>query len=152
MDPAVLDAVDRALVNRLQDGLALSERPYRDVAIELGLEEAQVLARLQRLLDDGVLSRLGPMFQIERAGGRYVLAAMRVPPEALEHVIDIVNAFPEVAHNYLREHDFNLWFVLATEDAGAMQAVIERIQARSGMRVYAFPKSREYFLDLRLRA
>jgi len=122
------------------------------VAVELGMEEGEVIARLQRLLDEGVLSRLGPMFQIERAGGRYVLAAMRVPAPALERTIGIVNACPEVAHNYLREHAFNLWFVLATEDGAGIETAIERIEARTGLRVYPFPKSREYFLDLRLRA
>jgi len=149
---AVLDATDRALVDVLQDGLTLVERPYRDVAVELGMEEGEVIARLQRLLDEGVLSRLGPMFQIERAGGRYVLAAMRVPAPALERTIGIVNACPEVAHNYLREHAFNLWFVLATEDGARIETAIERIEVRTGLRVYPFPKSREYFLDLRLRA
>ena len=94
MTPVALDELDRAILNRLQDGLPVSERPYRDAAEELGISEDALLARLQRMLDERVLTRLGPLFQIERAGGSYVLAAMRVPPEELDRVIEIVNAHP----------------------------------------------------------
>lgn len=152
MATPVLDATDRVIINRLQDGLPVSERPYRDAAKELGMEEDELVARLQRLLEQRVLSRLGPLFQIERAGGLYVLAAMRVPAARLDRVIGIVNAFPEVAHNYLREHAFNLWFVLAVGERERMEEVIRRIEQRTGLSVYAFPKLQEYFLDLRLRA
>ncbi|MCC7548320.1 MAG: AsnC family transcriptional regulator [Burkholderiales bacterium] len=147
-----LDDTDRAIINQLQDAVPLVERPYREAAAQLGLEEDVLIARLQRLLDAGVLSRLGPMYQIERAGGRYVLVAMRVPDPALDRVIGIVNALPEVAHNYLREHAFNLWFVIAVEAGSQADAVLARIEAATGLPVYAFPKQKEYFLDLRLRA
>jgi DNA-binding Lrp family transcriptional regulator len=80
----------------------------------LGFDEAEVLRRLDSLLERRVLTRFGPMFQIERAGGAFVLAAMRVPEADFERVAGQVNAFPEVAHNYRREHELNMWFVLAT--------------------------------------
>jgi DNA-binding Lrp family transcriptional regulator len=151
MTAPVLDAMDRAILNRLQDGFPLSERPYLEAAQALGIEEDDLIGRLQRLLDERVLTRLGPLFQIERAGGLYMLAAMRVPAGDLERVIDIVNAHPEVAHNYLREHDFNLWFVLAADHSGRIDEVISRIERRTGHPVYAMPKLKEYFLDLRFR-
>ena len=151
MTPVALDELDRAILNRLQDGLPVSERPYRDAAEGLGISEHALLARLQRMLDERVLTRLGPLFQIERAGGSYVLAAMRVPPKELDRVIEIVNAHPEVAHNYLREHSFNLWFVLAAGDHARIDEVINRIEQRTRHPVYAMPKLKEYFLDLRFR-
>jgi DNA-binding Lrp family transcriptional regulator len=150
MREAALDDLDRAILNRLQDGFPISERPYRDAAWELGMEEYELIERLRRLLDRGVLTRLGPLFQIERAGGLYVLAAMRVPAAELDRVIDIVNAHPEVAHNYLRQHAFNLWFVLAAENSGRIDEVVTRIEHRTGHPVHAMPKLKEYFLDLRL--
>jgi DNA-binding Lrp family transcriptional regulator len=151
MTAPALDAVDRAILNRLQDGFPLSERPYQEAAQALGIEEDDLIGRLQRLLDERVLTRLGPLFQIERAGGLYTLAAMRVPARDLDRVIEIVNAHPEVAHNYLREHDFNLWFVLAADHSGRIDEVITRIERRTGHPVYAMPKLKEYFLDLRFR-
>jgi DNA-binding Lrp family transcriptional regulator len=151
MTAPALDAVDRAILNRLQDGFPLSERPYQEAAQALGIEEDDLIARLQRLLEERVLTRLGPLFQIERAGGSYTLAAMRVPARDLDRVIDIVNAHPEVAHNYLREHELNLWFVLAADRSGRIDEVITRIEGRTGHPVYAMPKLKEYFLDLRFK-
>jgi DNA-binding Lrp family transcriptional regulator len=150
MAERALDAVDRAILNRLQRGFPVCERPYLEAATELGLEEEALIARLQRLLQDGVLTRFGPMFQLERAGGAFVLAAMQVPEHDLERVVDIVNALPEVAHNYLREHRFNLWFVLATAAHGDIDRAVSRIEDDSGYPVYAMPKLREYFLGLHL--
>ena len=147
-----LDGSDRAIVNRLQHGFPICERPFAQTALELGLEEGELLQRLRRLLESGVLTRFGPMFQIERAGGAVVLAAMQVSDPDLERVVTILNALPEVAHNYLREHRFNLWFVLATASMERIDRVINGIEAATGYPVHAMPKLKEYFLDLRLPA
>lgn len=150
--PAVLDDLDRRLINALQGGFPLSEEPYREVAEALGSTEAEVLARLQRLLEQRVLTRFGPMFQVERMGGRFLLAALAVPEERFDEVAEEVNALPEVAHNYRREHGLNMWFVLATETPAGIDAAIARIQAATGLLVYAFPKEREFFVEMKLSA
>ena len=150
MAERVLDEVDRAIINRLQRGFAVCERPYLEAAGELGIAEDDLIERLRRLLDDGVLTRFGPLYQIERAGGAFVLAAMQVPARDLERVIALVNALPEVAHNYLREHRFNLWFVLAAVSQAQIDQAALRIESETGYPVYLMPKLREYFLDLHL--
>lgn len=149
---ARLDALDAALINLLQDGLPLASRPFETVAAALGCQEGDVLERLQRLLGDGTLTRFGPLFQIERAGGRFVLAAMQVPAERYDTVTAQVNAHAEVAHNYRREHALNMWFVLATEQAADITRVVQAIEAETGLAVWAFPKEREYFVGLHLPA
>lgn len=150
--PAALDELDRHLINALQGGFPIADEPYREVAAQLGTTEAEVLARLQRLLADRVLTRFGPMFQIERLGGRFVLAALAVPEARFAEVTEQVNALPEVAHNYRREHRLNMWFVLATETPDGIAAAITRIEAATGLTVFAFPKLREFFVDMRLKA
>ena len=145
-----LDPTDALLLARLHGGFPLSERPFADVAAELSLTEGDVIARLRRLLDDGLITRFGPLFQIERAGGAFVLAAMAVPPDRFDAVAALVNAFPEVAHNYQREHRLNMWFVVAAESADAAADVCARIEAATGLTVLALPKEREYYLELRL--
>jgi DNA-binding Lrp family transcriptional regulator len=145
-----LDRLDARLIERLHGGFPLTATPYADVGRELGLDEAEVIARLQRLLDAGVLTRFGPLFQIERAGGRFVLAAMQVPEARFDAVAAQVNALPEVAHNYRREHAFNLWFVLACATPAEVDAACRRIEAETALRVQAFPKEREFFVELRL--
>ena len=149
---ATLDALDRALINALQGGFPLCDAPYQAVAEQLGTTEADVLARLRRLLDDKVLTRFGPMFQVERLGGRFVLAALAVPEARFDAVAAQVNALPEVAHNYRREHRLNMWFVLATETPEGIADAIRRIETDTGLRVFAFPKRREFFVDMRLQA
>ena len=150
MKAGSFDATDARLMRRLHGGFPLTETPYADVGAELGLAEADVLERLQRLLRDGVLTRFGPLFQIERAGGRFVLAAMQVPEDRFDAVAAAVNALPEVAHNYRREHRFNLWFVVGCSTPWQVQAACARIEAVTGLPVFAFPKEREFFLELAL--
>ena len=145
-----MDAVDRAIVNDLQGGIAVSERPYAEAAARLGLSESELLARLQALLDTRVLSRFGPMYHAERLGGALTLAAMKVPAADFERVAAIVNGFPEVAHNYEREHAFNMWFVLATDDPARIDEVIAEIEQATGHTVYNLPKREEFFVGLKL--
>ena len=152
VDDLTIDAIDARLIDRLHGGFPLDERPFATVAAEFGLGEGDLIERLRRLLGLGVLTRFGPLFQIERAGGRFMLAALRVPEERFDEVAARVNALPEVAHNYRREHAFNMWFVLAAESPQAVDAAIERIERETGLPVLALPKEREYFVELCLPA
>lgn len=148
----VPDEVDRKLINALQGGFPLVREPYREVGRRLGLGEGEVVRRIDALLEHKVLTRFGPMFQIERAGGAFVLAALRVPEDRFDEVAAIVNAFVEVAHNYRREHALNMWFVLATAEPEGIPRAIAAIEAATGLSVFAFPKEREYFVGMRLLA
>jgi DNA-binding Lrp family transcriptional regulator len=145
-----LDSADARLIERLHGGLPLTDHPFADVGHELGVSEDEVLERLHRLLAQGVLTRFGPLYQIERAGGQFVLAALEVPADRFVDVAALVNAVPEVAHNYRREHAFNMWFVVAAETASAAKAALASIEQSTGLQVHAFPKEREYFVELRL--
>lgn len=148
----VPDEVDRKLINALQGGFPLVREPYREVGARLGLDEGEVVRRIDALLEHKVLTRFGPMFQIERAGGAFVLAALRVPEDRFDEVAAVVNAFVEVAHNYRREHALNMWFVLATAEPEGIARAIAAIEAATGLSVFAFPKEREYFVGMRLLA
>ncbi|SDC74107.1 transcriptional regulator, AsnC family [Cupriavidus sp. YR651] len=149
---AALTDIDRRIVNALQHGFPLTPRPYADAAAALGLDEATLLARLRALLHQGVLTRFGPLFEAERAGGRFVLCACHAPEARLEEIIEAINARPEVAHHYARTHHLNLWFVLAVSDPGAVTPTLAAIEAAAGVNVFAFPKEREYFVRLYLPA
>lgn len=145
----VLDSVDRDIVNALQGGFPICEQPYAEAAAQLGIDESDLLRRLERLLRDGALSRFGPMYHAEQLGGALTLAAMEVPTVDFDRVAEIVNGFPEVAHNYAREHRLNMWFVVATERPERITAVIAEIERATGCRVYNMPKEEEFFVGLR---
>ncbi len=147
---ADIDAGDARLIDRLHSDLPLTDQPFAAVGAELGMSEDDVLERLHRLLAQGVLTRFGPLYRIERAGGMYMLAALEVPLQRFDAVAQIVNAFPEVAHNYRREHPLNMWFVVAAESPAVVSSVLERIAQQTGLGVHAFPKEREYAVELRL--
>ncbi len=147
-----MDDLDRKLINTLQSGFPVCDAPYQQVAAELGLTETEVFNRLQALLDNGTLTRFGPLYHAEQMGGALTLAAIKVPQERFDQVTELVNAFPEVAHNYARSHELNMWFVLATETPAQIDQVISAIEVQTSLKVYNMPKQREYFVNLQLEA
>ncbi len=147
-----MDDIDRRIINALQTGFPISERPYLTAAQSLELTEQELLDRLDQLLKDQSLSRFGPLYDAEAMGGALTLAALQVPDERFEAVTSIVNAFPEVAHNYARSHTLNMWFVLATETPEQLQQALIGIERETGLSVYNMPKITEYFVGLKLEA
>lgn len=147
-----LDATDRRIINSLQGGFPVCERPFEAAAMSIGIEEQDLINRIQRLQDDGILSRFGPLFDAERLGGAVTLVAMRIPDREFDATADIVSSYPEVAHNYARSHDLNMWFVVAAETSSRIEEVLDEITARTGLAVYAMPKLAEYYVGLRLEA
>jgi len=148
----MMDALDRSIVNALQQEFPVSERPYADMAARLATTEAELILRLDKLLAEGTLSRFGPMYHAEKLGGGLTLAAIKVPAMDFDRVAEIVNGFDEVAHNYERAHELNMWFVLATETPERIDEVIAEIERQTGYKVYNMPKIEEFFVGLRFDA
>ena len=144
--------VDRKIINHLQDNFHVCERPFARLADQLNMEEKELLQRVQSLLDDGTLSRFGPMYNIEMLGGVYCLVAMSIPEQDLEQVVKKINTYPEVAHNYEREHEFNVWFVLAAENKAQLKNILKDIEKQTGYPTYDMPKLDEYFVGLKFDA
>jgi len=145
-----LDDADRRIINNLQGGFPICDRPYAQVATTLGMSETELIERLQALVDSGLLSRFGPLYRAERMGGAVTLVAMQIPEHDLARVIEQVNAHPEVAHNYQRDHRFNLWFVLAVDREERIEATLAAIATETGYRVFNMPKLEEFYIGLRL--
>ncbi len=145
-----MDELDRQLINRLQRGLPLVPQPWQTLAEELDAPVETLLARVQVLLDDGTLTRFGPMFDIERLGGAFTLAALAVPEQRFDEVAAQLEVLPEVAHNYRREHDWNMWFVLACETPEGIDASIRQIETLTGLPVLNLPKEETYHVGLYL--
>ena len=146
-----MDDLDRRIINQLQGCFPVSERPYRDAARKLDSSESELITRIRCMLDDGLLTRFGPLFHAERMGGALSLCALKVPADRFDEVTEKVNSFPEVAHNYQREHKMNMWFVLATETPEQLDETIQRIEECTGLEVYNFPRQAEYYVGLNLK-
>lgn len=143
-----MDSTDRTIINQLQGNFPVTERPFAEVAAKLGLQESELIERIDRMRQEGLISRFGPMYHAEKMGGGLTLAAMSIPEEMFDEVAEAVNSFPEVAHNYARDHHLNMWFVLATEQADRIGQVIDAIEDKTGFRVYNMPKLEEFFIGL----
>ena len=144
---AELTSIERALLNDYQHDLPLEPRPYKRMADELGISEKEVIETLQRLQETGVISRVGPVFKPNRIGVS-TLAAVAVEPEQLSEMAEMINAFPEVNHNYEREHHFNLWFVVTAPDQEHLESVLAEIGRQTGQEVLDLPMIRDYHIDL----
>lgn len=144
---AGLSPLERRLLNEFQRDFPLAPCPYDELARRLASDEATVLAVLARLREQGLIARVGAVVAPHRAGWS-TLAAMAVPDDRLEEVAALVSGFAEVNHNYEREHDLNLWFVVAGRDQAQVQNVLARIAAESGLAVLDLPLVEAYRLDL----
>lgn len=146
------DAVDRRIINSLQEGFPLSPRPFAEAAAQLGLDEQELISRLENLRARGAITRFGPFIDAAAMGGAFCLCAMAVPQDRFDEVADKVNAFAEVAHNYERAHELSMWFVLATEQPEQIETAAQAIEAATGLDVLRFPKLEEFFIGFRVTA
>ena len=142
-----LDLLACQLIDRFQHGMPLCPEPYREMAQVLGCSESQVIACLQRLELAGALSRIGPVFDHSRAGAS-TLAALAVPAERLHQVAERVSQYPEVNHNYAREHHYNLWFVLTGPDRPHLDRVLKELERDTGLMPLDLPMVTAFRIDL----
>ena len=148
MDAMVMNSsLDFQLLNDYQRDFPLVSAPFAELAARLGVAEKVVLGRLENLRREGKISRVGAVFAPKRIDAS-TLAAMAVPPEKLEAVAAAVNRFPEVNHNYEREHRYNLWFVVTAATEGRLQASLGAIELAAGYPLMALPLEEEFHIDL----
>ncbi|MEB0046686.1 MULTISPECIES: Lrp/AsnC family transcriptional regulator [unclassified Pseudomonas] len=142
-----LDLLSRQLTDRFQHGMPLCPEPFKEMANVLGCAEAHVMACLQAMDQAGTLSRVGPVFEHSRAGAS-TLAAFAVPAERLHQVAERVSQYPEVNHNYAREHAYNLWFVLTGPDRPHIERVLNELEKDTGLTPLDLPMLTAYRIDL----
>ena len=141
------DRVTRALVDRFQRGFPLLRRPFAEMAEQLGVSESEVLARLAELTRSGAVSRVGAVVR-PHAAGASTLAAVAAPPDAIEAVAAIIDAFSGVNHNYQRENAYNLWFVVTGRTQADVDATLAGIGEKTGLAVLNLPLEKSYHIDL----
>jgi DNA-binding Lrp family transcriptional regulator len=149
-----VDAVDRKILDRLQAGLPLEERPFAALGREVGLSEVEVLERIRALCAEGLIRRIGPVIDPERSGRAGILGAMAVPPERFEAVAATVSAIETVTHNYERvarhgECPYNLWFTLTADSEAARDEMLDLIARATGLPVARFPVVRKFKIGVR---
>ena len=142
-----LSDLERRLLNDFQHGFPLVPQPYQKIADDLDVTEEIVISTLENLQQQGFISRVGAVFRANSIGAS-TLAAMAVPDSQLEQVAAMISGYSEVNHNYQRDHDFNLWFVLTASDEQTLNAVLDDIEQRSGLPVMYLPMEEDFHIDL----
>lgn len=142
-----LSLLDRRLLNEFQHHFPLTSSPYAELAERLGSSEAAVIEQIKKLKAAGLISRVGAVIQPHTIGYS-TLAAMAVPREAIDETVKTINRIPEVNHNYEREDEMNLWFVVTAEDEAALNTILKQLEQDSGYRVHSFPMERDFHIDL----
>ncbi|MEE8552406.1 MAG: AsnC family transcriptional regulator [Desulfobacterales bacterium] len=128
-----LDTIDRAILNRIQSDFPITSRPYMPIADEVGISEDDVLKRLVRLKEKGIIRRIGGNFVPNKLGFVSTLCAARVPEDMIESFAKIVNRYPGVTHNYLRENKYNIWFTFIAPSMEVIEASLENISKETGI-------------------
>jgi len=144
-DENPMDDVDKRILNRIQSDFPISSRPYQSIAEELHLSEEEVLTRLTRLKENGIIRRIGANFVPEKLGFVSTLCAASVPDKDIETFTRIVNQYPGVTHNYQRDNEFNVWFTFIAESAVEIEKNLEDISKKTGIsNILNLPASRVY--------
>ena len=128
-----LDAIDRAILNRIQSDFPIEARPYKAIGLELNLTEQQVLEHVQTLKNKGVIRRIGGNFVPHKVGFVSTLCAARVPEDQIEAFASVVNKYTGVTHNYQRENDFNIWFTFIAPSREEIEANLAKISRETGV-------------------
>jgi DNA-binding Lrp family transcriptional regulator len=128
-----MDDVDRALLNEIQSDFPITTRPYRELGKRFQLSEAEVVDRLKRLKAEGVIRRIGGNFDSKRLNFTSTLCAAKVPKEKMDRFVEVVNSYPGVTHNYLRDHDYNVWFTFIAQNMLLIEKALEEISSATGV-------------------
>ena len=146
---ALLDDMDRMILNEIQSNLPIEPRPYQVLAEKLRCSEEEVLRRVQEMKDRDVIRRIGANCNSRKLGYTSTLCAGRVPSQLMERFIEVVNSYTGVTHNYRREHDYNIWFTLIAPSKEEIKRILGEISERTGVEeVISLPAERLFKIQV----
>lgn len=127
------DQIDRKILQVIQSDFPIVSEPYRQIAATIGITEKELLARLEKLQQNGIIRRLGGLFDSRKLGYTGTLCAMKVPPGDIDRVAKIIEEYPGITHNYLRDHEYNMWFTLLAESKEKIDTLLNEIKIKTGI-------------------
>lgn len=145
-----MDELDSKLLAAVQEGFPLASRPFLILGEALGISEAETIERLERLANEGLIRRIGPILDLRRLGCSGVLVALMVSAEEAASAAEIVSEYKEVSHNYLRpnESGYNLWFTVSAKEE-RIQEILAEIKSRTGKRQLVLPTTKIFKIGVK---
>lgn len=128
-----MDATNKNILNEIQSDFPITPRPFLELGRRLDLSENEVIEAIKRLRDEGIIRRIGGNFHSSKLNFASTLCAAKVPQEKIDDFVEIVNSYPGVTHNYLRNNDYNIWFTFIAQDMGYIEKAIQEISEKTGV-------------------
>ncbi len=128
-----MDEIDKSILNGIQSDFPITSRPYRELGRRFNLTEEEIIERVGRLKEEGVIRRIGGNFDSSRLNFTSTLCAAKVPYEKIESFVNAVNRHPGVTHNYLRNHAYNIWFTFIAQDMNEIDGALKEISEETGI-------------------
>lgn len=128
-----MDDIDRAIINEIQSDFPITSRPYHELGRSFNLSESEVLERVKRLKAEGVIRRIGGNFHSKKLDFTSTLCATKVPEDKVDKFVQVVNSYPGVTHNYLRNHDYNVWFTFIAPSMSDIDKALKDISEVTGV-------------------
>jgi DNA-binding Lrp family transcriptional regulator len=128
-----MDKIDKKILNILQTRFPIVPEPFDAVGAELGISGDEVIERVKRLKEKGIIRRIGAVFESRALGFTSTLCAARVPEEKIRAFADVVNSYPGVTHNYRRSNEYNVWFTFIASDRDALEQALDEIREKTGV-------------------
>jgi len=128
-----MDGIDKKILNILQKEFPLEERPYLIVGERCGISEDETIRRVQKMKDDGIIRRIGAVFDGTKLGRVGTLCAARVPEEKIDNFVAVVNANENVTHDYRRDNEYNIWFTVSAANAKELEKFIKELKKKTGI-------------------
>lgn len=148
----IMDRLDREILNIIQRGFPLDERPFRTLGARVGIDEDDALERVRRLKNEGIIRRIGAVFDTGTLGFASTLCAAKVPSDMLERFVDVVNSYRGVTHNYLRDYEYNVWFTFIAPTENDIKKSLSDISRETGIgNIISMPVKRRLKIDARFR-
>lgn len=134
-----MDNTDKRILQIIQHDFPLTNRPYKVIGEKLDLSEGEVLERIIKLKKDKIIRRVGGIFSSRKLGYTSLLCAIKAPAKDADRVADIISQYPGVTHNYNRDHEYNIWFTLISENKEIKDKIIKEIEDKTGFSVKELP-------------
>ena len=129
----MMDDIDRKILNLIQKDFPVTAEPFKEIGAAVGISEDEALERVKRLKEEGIIRRIGAVFDPGKLGFVSALCAARVPEEKIRPFVETVNALPGVTHNYRRNHEYNVWFTVIAPSEASLEKAVAGVKGKSGI-------------------
>ncbi len=145
-----LDRIDKQILNLIQDKFPVCSRPFKTIGDKIGVPEEEIISRLENLVKNDIVRRIGGIFDSRSIGYRGTLCAVKVADHMFKEVVDVINGYDEITHNYLRNHDYNVWFTVLARAQEEIDAILDAIKRKTGIKeILDLPAERYYKIKVK---